>query len=102
MDVVARGDWSAIERGGLVMPAAESLRDLLVDAVAMACTIFVSTTAPVESMVTSTTTSPTRSRGSSERSTGGLGYTVGYATWTSWPTTGPSITVPRADPACEL
>src|ERR1700727_2634177 len=34
MNVVPRGDGGAVQRGGLVMPSAERLRDLLVDTVA--------------------------------------------------------------------
>jgi len=71
--VVARGYGRAVERGWLVVPAAKRGFDLFVDAVADGLHDLGFDYVALESIVTSMTTSPTRSRGSSERSTGGSG-----------------------------
>ncbi len=77
MHVVPGGNRSAVEGGGLVVPAAEGSLDLLVDAMAdrLHDPGFDDVALGVDGH--SMMTSPTRSRGRAARSTGGFGYTVG-------------------------
>src|SRR5712691_1043945 len=77
MYVVPGGDGRAVERGRLVVPAAQGGLDLFVDPVADRLHNFGFDDVALGVDWTSMTTSPCRSRGSSACATGGSGYTTG-------------------------
>jgi len=77
MNIVPRRNRRSVQRCRLVVPAAKSSLDLFVDPMADRLDNFGFDDIACESMVTSMTTSPTRSRGKRGAVHGGFGYTVG-------------------------